>query len=345
MSTPTDEWGNVRSRVGLLVVEEIARVVAVWASKGWPEVTLGTLRHWAGVETAALSPRVPNPEPALKLMVRAGLLAVTPDGLATPCAELRNSEGERGSVDRFARPVALGVFQRLLSLPEFEREFFVVFADLRLTAAKPSVGWGSVPAISRRNPAWIWLQQLGLGEHQGGEFVADAVLIPFLLDVDVSKKRVSQAELDRRLQLQRERSELAEDYVVVLERERLRIAGVGYYAEGITRVSLEDVAAGYDIRSFETDGRPRYIEVKSSSGRREQFFISRNEIAVARAERRRYWLVWVGWAGRLPAGPCDVAWFRDPVKILDASSSPWLLEEVSAVVTRIRSDDAVQAQP
>lgn len=345
MSTPGDEWSDVRSRVGLFVVEEIARVVTVWASKGWPETTLGTLRHWAGLGTAALSPRVPSPEPALKLMVRAGLITVTPDGLARPCAELRESDEERASVDRFARPVALGVFQRLLSLPEFEREFCAVFAELRLTAASPSVAWGSVSAINQRNPAWIWLQQLGLGEHQEGEFVADSVLIPFMLDVDVSRKRVSQDELDRRLQLQRQRSELAEEHVVALERERLRLAGVGYYAEGIARVSLDDVAAGYDIRSFETDGRPRYIEVKSSSGRREQFFISRNEIAVARAERGCYWLVWVGWALRLPAGPCDVAWFRNPVEILDVPSSPWLLEEASAIVTRLRSDDAFQAQP
>jgi len=346
MPTPGDEWGDVRSRVGLFVVEEIARVVAIWASKGWPETTLGTLRHWAGLETAALSPRVPSPEPALKLMVRAGLIEVTPDGLARPCDELLVSDEERTSVDRFARPVALAVFQRLLALPEFEREFSGVFADLRLTAAQPAVAWSSIPAISQKNPAWIWLQQLGLGEHQEGDFVADAMFIPFLLDVDVSKKHVSQAELDKRLQLRRMRSELAEDYVVALECERLRQAGVGFYAEGVVRVSLDDVSAGYDIRSFEIDGRPRHIEVKSSAGRREQFFISRNEIALARAERDRYWLVWLGWASRLPRGPCEVAWFRDPVEILDASpSSPWMLEEVSTLVTRVGSDEADQSRP
>ena len=47
--------------------------------------------------------------------------------------------------------------------------------------------------------------------------------------------------------------------------------------------------AGYDIASFEPDGRPRLVEVKTTNGwERTPFFISRNELDVAN-ERRAEW--------------------------------------------------------
>lgn len=47
--------------------------------------------------------------------------------------------------------------------------------------------------------------------------------------------------------------------------------------------------AGYDILSFDTDGRDRLIEVKTTNGwERTPFHITRSELAVAE-ERRRDW--------------------------------------------------------
>lgn len=47
--------------------------------------------------------------------------------------------------------------------------------------------------------------------------------------------------------------------------------------------------AGYDILSFDTDGRDRLIEVKTTNGwERTPFHITRNELAVAE-ERRANW--------------------------------------------------------
>lgn len=47
--------------------------------------------------------------------------------------------------------------------------------------------------------------------------------------------------------------------------------------------------AGYDIASFEPDGRARLVEVKTTNGwERTPFFISRNELDVAH-ERRAEW--------------------------------------------------------
>ena len=49
---------------------------------------------------------------------------------------------------------------------------------------------------------------------------------------------------------------------------------------------------GYDIASFEADGRERLIEVKTTNGwERTPFHISRNELAVADARRDDWQLV------------------------------------------------------
>jgi hypothetical protein len=78
----------------------------------------------------------------------------------------------------------------------------------------------------------------------------------------------------------------------VLAHERAALAGAGRadLAGRIRWVSEEDGdGAGYDIASFEPDGRARLIEVKTTRGwERAPFHITRNELAVAE-ERRREW--------------------------------------------------------
>lgn len=52
---------------------------------------------------------------------------------------------------------------------------------------------------------------------------------------------------------------------------------------------------GYDIESFETDGAPRLVEVKTTRGwERTPFHVSRNELRVSR-ERGSDWLVFRLW--------------------------------------------------
>ena len=55
---------------------------------------------------------------------------------------------------------------------------------------------------------------------------------------------------------------------------------------------MDGNGAGYDIRSFEPDGKDRLIEVKTTNGwERTPFHISRNEIAVAEEHRDHWCLV------------------------------------------------------
>lgn len=78
-----------------------------------------------------------------------------------------------------------------------------------------------------------------------------------------------------------------EERVLKHERDKLTIAGREDLAQQIRWVSEEDGdGAGYDIASFDADGRQRLIEVKTTNGwERTPFHISRNELAVA-DERR-----------------------------------------------------------
>lgn len=77
------------------------------------------------------------------------------------------------------------------------------------------------------------------------------------------------------------------------ERASLRAAGRSDLAEHIRWVSdLDGDGAGYDIRSFDSDGRDRLIEVKTTNGwDRTPFHITRNELAVAEARRDDWRLV------------------------------------------------------
>jgi hypothetical protein len=87
-----------------------------------------------------------------------------------------------------------------------------------------------------------------------------------------------------------------EERVLAHERDTLGTAGRDDLVRQVRWVSEEDGdGAGYDIASFEPDGRSRLIEVKTTNGwERTPFHISRNELAVS-DERRAEWCLFRLW--------------------------------------------------
>lgn len=87
-----------------------------------------------------------------------------------------------------------------------------------------------------------------------------------------------------------------EERVLKHERDTLTASGREDLAQQVRWVSEEDGdGAGYDIASFDADGRQRLIEVKTTNGwERTPFHISRNELAVA-DERREEWCLFRLW--------------------------------------------------
>jgi hypothetical protein len=71
-----------------------------------------------------------------------------------------------------------------------------------------------------------------------------------------------------------------EALVLAMEKERLNRAGKRALAERIDQVSNRDASAGFDILSFDEDGRKRLIEVKSTcdANLARGFYISSNEL-------------------------------------------------------------------
>jgi hypothetical protein len=100
-------------------------------------------------------------------------------------------------------------------------------------------------------------------------------------------RRYDVAERDAR---NRALGRAGEERVLAHERASLLAAGRSDLADRIRWVShVDGDGAGYDILSFDTGGRDRLIEVKTTNGwERTPFHITRNELAVAE-ERRSDW--------------------------------------------------------
>ncbi|WEK04589.1 MAG: DUF3883 domain-containing protein [Candidatus Devosia phytovorans] len=81
-----------------------------------------------------------------------------------------------------------------------------------------------------------------------------------------------------------------EEFVVEIERRRLITQDRADLAGKVRWVAMEDGdGAGFDIRSFDHQGRERLIEVKTTNGAAQTpFFMTRNELAVAQ-ERSDHW--------------------------------------------------------
>lgn len=79
--------------------------------------------------------------------------------------------------------------------------------------------------------------------------------------------------------------------VIESEKQRLIAAGRQDLAERVDHIALVQSSAGYDVRSFDTDGSERFIEVKTTTqGKSAPFYISLNEVFVSSQLRDRYWI-------------------------------------------------------
>lgn len=81
-------------------------------------------------------------------------------------------------------------------------------------------------------------------------------------------------------------------FVMELEAQRLHSAGRRQLADRIEQVSeTQGDGLGFDVLSFEPDGRERLIEVKTTAfGELTPFFVTRNELARSNVDAERYQL-------------------------------------------------------
>lgn len=84
--------------------------------------------------------------------------------------------------------------------------------------------------------------------------------------------------------------ESGERFILEVEKKRLLQAGRDDLAKAVQWISKEvGDGAGYDIRSFDSFGTERLVEVKTTNlHRRFPFVVSRNEVRVSEQTRERY---------------------------------------------------------
>lgn len=93
------------------------------------------------------------------------------------------------------------------------------------------------------------------------------------------RKGIFRDYLDREAR-NRSLGEAGEAFVVEFEQRRLHAAGAKRYVDRIEHVARSrGDGLGYDVLSYDVDGRERFIEVKTTSfGQMTPFFVSRNEV-------------------------------------------------------------------
>lgn len=84
--------------------------------------------------------------------------------------------------------------------------------------------------------------------------------------------------------------ELGEAFVLRYEQQRLIEQGQSDLVQKVRQISMENVAAGYDILSFDIQGNEKYIEVKTSKSEVLSFELTSNELNIANKYRAAYWI-------------------------------------------------------
>jgi len=116
--------------------------------------------------------------------------------------------------------------------------------------------------------------------------------IPDPVTDDESGNLLSGVDFLAREQRNRSLAMAGQAFVMALEQRRLIEAGCEVYADHVEHVSSEyGQGLGYDIHSYEIDGRERLIQVKTTRFRKETpLYVAASEVALSARHRERYWL-------------------------------------------------------
>ena len=148
------------------------------------------------------------------------------------------------------------------------------------------------------------------------------------------RKTITLAQLIAKQEAQAERGLKAEEFVLALEKKRLPRK-----AEGIKRISDFDVAAGFDIVSFqdeESNIYNKFIEVKSYIGDL-HFYWSENEVDVAKRKAGSYYLYIVDYH-RIDEEGYSPVMIRDPYKVIMNTEGRWYVSPSAYKVIEIQMD-------
>jgi hypothetical protein len=186
------------------------------------------------------------------------------------------------------------------------------------------------------------LAKLGLLAQQSGILSVEERYVEQVAGLLGEPRGPTEEQLADILTAKRELGALAEDAVVAYERRRLEAIGRLAESSLVRRISHLNVAAGFDVQSFDGD-KPlydydRFIEVKASRRRELCFYWTRNERRVAGELGDKYWIYFVG---EFRQNDCeDIA----PVMIQDpATRLPLMAEiELEPCAYRVKREEPIE---
>lgn len=133
------------------------------------------------------------------------------------------------------------------------------------------------------------------------------------------KRRAIRRDFFERESRNRSLGKAGEEFIVDFERWQLLRLGLGQLADKVDHVAKsQGDGLGYDVLSFEPDGRERFIEVKTTSfGEETPFFVTSNELSFAREAGDQFKLCRVFDFRAAPrffelAGPVEQHFYLDP---------------------------------
>ncbi len=141
------------------------------------------------------------------------------------------------------------------------------------------------------------LRQTGIIKDENGVLEIDRKYVQEVREITKPANVITPEQLIEALKKASEIGAIAEKIAFGFEKQRLETLGCLIEAQCMQKVSDLNVAAGYDIASF--DGPTpclvpnRFIEVKGSTGSNVSFYLSSNEIKNARNLSNSYWIYFI----------------------------------------------------
>ena len=157
----------------------------------------------------------------------------------------------------------------------------------------------------------------------------------YVMHVDHAHNQIlSRERLEEILADQNAVGNLGELLSLNYEKNRLSCLGLHAESKSVMRISLTDVSAGYDIKSFAgssiTLKHDLFVEVKARKRNLPSFIMSANEVRVAKMLGSKYVIhFWAGLAHHEPATPTRI--IRDPVQTLSIEECPCCLSYLVTV--------------
>lgn len=159
-----------------------------------------------------------------------------------------------------------------------------------------------------------------------GDYIASDKIFTYFLD---RKKVLSYNKFEDRLRANNELGRRAE--LLILEEEKRKFKDYPELLNEIKHISLLDVSAGYDIKSFEGLSekgwwQPKYIEVKAVAKDDFGFYWSNNEIEKAKQFGDRYYLYLLPVKDNSNFNIPELLRIKNPYKVVFQNKDDWRQE-------------------